>query len=90
MAFEPEFSRELGRLDAGSRPPIDFLAGPVQLPMMAAAEGDRELVADLEAEPAGLRETQMVGVAGLASADEAALLGHEPQMGVIRPAILTP
>jgi hypothetical protein len=28
-----------------------------------------------------LREAQMVGIAGLASADEARLFGHEPQVG---------
>ena len=87
MGFEPKPACSLDGLDSVSRPPIDFHAGPVQLPMMAAAEGNRELVADLEAEPAGLRETQMVGVAGLASADEAALLGHEPQMGLVPQAL---
>ena len=83
MCFEPEPTRGVDRLDAGSRPPIDLLAGPMQLPMMPAAEWDRELVADLETEPAGLRETQMMGIAGLASADEAGLFGHEPQMGLV-------
>ena len=63
-----------------SRPPIDFLAGPVQLPMMRATQRHGELVADLEAETAGLREPQMVRVAGLAAADEARLLGHEAQV----------
>ena len=31
----------------------------------------------------GLREPQMVGIAGLASADEARPFGHEPQMGLV-------
>ena len=55
--------------------------------MMAAAEGDGELVANLEAKPAGLRETKMVGVAGLASADKTALVGHEAQMGLVPQAL---
>jgi len=47
---------------------------------MGAAEGHRELIADLLSEPAALRKTQMVRVAGLPSTDEARLLGHEPQV----------
>ena len=80
MGFEPEPARDGDRLDAASRPPIDFLAGAVQFAMMRAAQRDREFVADLEAESAGLRKPQMVGVGGLPAADEAGLFGHEPQM----------
>ena len=83
MGFEPEAAREIDRLDATSHPPIDFLAGPVQLPMMRTAEWDSELIADLEAEPEGLRKTQVVGIAGLAAADEAGLFGHVSQMGLV-------
>jgi hypothetical protein len=43
--------------------------------MMSAAEGDRELIADLAAERARLSESQVVGIRGLAAADEARLLG---------------
>ena len=42
--------------------------------MMCAAEWDREFVADLEAETTGLRKPQMMGIAGLAPANEASLL----------------
>ncbi len=48
--------------------------------MVCPAQWDREFVADLEAETAGLREPQMMGIAGLAPANEARLFGHEPQM----------
>ena len=51
--------------------------------MVCPAQRDREFVADLEAETAGLRKPQMVGIAGLAPADEAGLFGHEPQMGLV-------
>ena len=47
---------------------------------MGAAQGNRELIADLLSEPAGLRKTQMVRVARLPSTDEARLFGHEPQV----------
>src|SRR6516162_5154500 len=43
--------------------------------MMPAAEGDRELIADLAAERTGLGKSEVVGVRGLAAAHEARLLG---------------
>src|SRR5258707_6762612 len=43
--------------------------------MMSAAEGDRELIADLAAERARLSESQVVGIRGLAAAHETRLLG---------------
>jgi hypothetical protein len=48
--------------------------------MMRATQRHGELVADLEAETAGLREPQMGRVRGLASADEAGLFGHKAQV----------
>ena len=48
--------------------------------MMPAAEGDRELIADLAAERTGLRKSEVVGVRGLAAADETRLLGDIAQM----------
>ena len=41
--------------------------------MVAAAEGHRELVADLAAERARLHEAQVVGIGGFAAADKARL-----------------
>src|ERR1700746_2831076 len=43
--------------------------------MVASAELDSELVTDLAAQRAGLGESKMVGVRGLAAAHEARLLG---------------
>ena len=43
--------------------------------MMPATERERELSADLAAERARLSESQVVGIRGLAAADEARLLG---------------
>jgi len=45
--------------------------------MMSTAQRDRELVADLAAEGAGLRVANMMGIAGLAAAHEARLQAHE-------------
>jgi hypothetical protein len=44
-------------------------------PVMPATERDRELIADLAAECAGLGEAQVVGIRGLAAAHETCLLG---------------
>ena len=70
----PEPAGNLDRVDAGLLPPRAFVAGAMHRTMMPATEWDRELVADLAAKCAGLRETEVVGVRGLAAADEARLL----------------
>src|SRR5262249_50738757 len=44
--------------------------------MVPPAERDSELVTDLAAQRAGLGESEMVGVRGLAAAHEACLLGN--------------
>ena len=43
--------------------------------MMPATEWDRELIADLAAERARLREPEVMGIRGLAAAHETRLLG---------------
>ena len=48
--------------------------------MMPATEWDRELIADLAAERARLSKSEVVGVRGLAAADEARLLGDIAQV----------
>src|SRR5262249_56995019 len=49
-------------------------------PVMPATERDRELIADLAAECAGLGEAQVVGIRGLAAAHETCLLGDIAQV----------
>jgi hypothetical protein len=48
--------------------------------VMSATEGDRKLIADLAAERTRLRESEVVWVRGLATAQEARLLGDVAQM----------
>jgi hypothetical protein len=48
--------------------------------MMPATEGDRELIADLAAERTGLGKSEVVGVRGLAAAQETRLLGDIAQV----------
>jgi hypothetical protein len=48
--------------------------------MMPATERDRELIADLAAERTGLGESEVVGVRGLAAAQQTRLLGDVAQV----------
>lgn len=52
-------------------PPIDFLAGLMQLIMVDAAKGHRELVAHLEADPTRLGEAQVMRIRRCPAADQA-------------------
>ena len=64
-------------------PPRCFIAGLMQLTMMAAAQGHGELVADFKAQGPGLGKAQMMRIARLASANEAGLGGDVSQMGLV-------
>ena len=83
MRFGPKGARHANRVDARCGPPAGFVSGAVQLAMMSTAERHGELVADLEAETAGLREAQMVGIAGLPGTDQAWLFGDELKVVLI-------
>ena len=76
MHLEPQLPSFDDRIDSRIQPPRRFIAVPVNFAMMATAERDRELIADLAAKRPALCEAQMVGVAGLPAADQAGLLGH--------------
>ena len=81
--FPPTTSWRLQRLDFEVLPPGHFVAGLMQLPMMTAAEGYGELVADFEAEGPGLGKPQVMRIGRLPATDEAGLRGNEPQMGLV-------
>jgi hypothetical protein len=49
MTFQPQGTRGNGRIDAHLFPPRRFIATAVDLAMMAATQGNRELVADFAA-----------------------------------------
>ncbi len=55
----------------------------MELAVVAAAQRDGELVADLAAKCPRLRDAQVMGIAGLAAADQARLAGDKPQMVLI-------
>ena len=80
MGLQPQCSGDRGWLDASLNPPSFFISVAMNVAVMTAAERDGELVADLAAEGAALCEAQVVGVAGLAPADQARLLGDMPDV----------
>ena len=67
--------RRLGDRPSLSPTPRRFITAAVNLPMVAAAEGYGELIADLAAKRTALREPQVVGIHRLAATDQASLLG---------------
>ncbi|MGC1777874.1 MAG: hypothetical protein WBB34_07990, partial [Xanthobacteraceae bacterium] len=70
-------------IDSGFAPPRCLVAVAMQFAMMSAAEWDRELVADLAAERPALGKAEMMGIAGLATAEKAGLLGDEANVVAI-------
>ena len=75
MCPQPKGASCGGSIDTELAPPSSLVPAAVYLAMMAAAERDGELVADLAAERRCLRKAQMMGIGGPAAADEARLLG---------------
>ena len=73
MAFLPQALGNLQGIDFQTLPPSHLIAGLMQLPMMTAAEGDGELVADFKADGSRLSKPQMMRVGWLPAADEARL-----------------
>src|SRR5260221_12090564 len=71
----PETAGICDRVIPGLPPPRTLITRAMHCTMMPTAEGDRELIADLAAERARLRESEVVGVRGLAAAHETRLLG---------------
>ena len=65
------------RIDVRLAPPRGFVSVAMELAMMPAAEGHRELIAGLSAKRPALDKAQVVGVTGSSSADQAGLLGDE-------------
>src|ERR1043165_9170653 len=80
MRGEPQRARGAGRIEPAFLPPPSFITVTMQLAMMSPAERDGEFVADLATECTKLRESQMVGIARLPTADQARLLDHMPDM----------
>ena len=77
MRLQPQAPGGDGRINASIFPPCGFIATAMDLAMMASAQRHRELIADLTAECAVLREAQMMGICGPAPANQTRLSGHQ-------------
>ncbi len=75
MRLQPERAGVHDGIDTGFLPPRSLIATAVDLAVVTAAQRHCELVADLAAERAELREAQVVGVAGVPVADQAQRFG---------------
>jgi hypothetical protein len=80
MSLLPKILCGRQRIDLEVFPPADFITSLMQLPMMSTAEGDREFIADFQANAARLRKPKMMRVARLSSADKARLRCDELEM----------
>ena len=80
MRFEPQRSRGAARIKPELLPPRRFIPVTMHFTMMSAAQRNRELVTDLAAERPVLGKAQVMGIAGLTSADQAGCLGDKPHM----------
>jgi hypothetical protein len=69
MTLQPQNTGGNGRINACLFPPCRFIATAVDFSMMAATQGDRELIADFAAKRPRLRKSQMMGVRWPAAAD---------------------
>ena len=73
MGLLPESLGNLQGPDIEFRPPDQLIAGVMQLPVMTAAKGDGEFVADFKADGSRLGKAQVMGIARLPTADETGL-----------------
>jgi hypothetical protein len=80
MSFEPQRSSGDGRINPGSAPPCSFVTAAVYFAMVPSTQRNRELIADLATERPALRKTQVMGIRRAAVANQARLLGHEPDV----------
>ena len=83
MRLSPQLFGDLERLDLSLVPPGDLVAGLMQLAMMATAEGNGELIADLETKGARLGEAEVMRVARLPAADQTGLRGDKPKVRLV-------
>jgi hypothetical protein len=80
MGLQPQCASGDSRIDSGLVPPRRLVAAAVHLAVMPAAEGDRELIADLAAQRPRLRKLQVVGVDRYPTADQARELSNRFDM----------
>jgi hypothetical protein len=75
MCLQPERAGCGERINTSLFPPIGFITATMHLPMMAAAERDRELIAGFATECPRLRRSQVVSIGWTTAIDQACVLG---------------
>jgi hypothetical protein len=73
MSLFPKILGDPNRIDLQVFPPSRFITGLMQLPVMPTTERYGELIADFQTNAALLRESKMMRVARLSSADKTRL-----------------
>ena len=76
MSFEPKCTRHRDWINTDFPPPRSLIAVAVDFPMVPTTKGNGELITDLSPERPVLTKAQVMGVAGLAPANEAWLPSH--------------
>ena len=80
MRLKPQGPSSDKWIDSGFAPPFGFIAIAVELTMMAAAQRDGELVADLAPKRTTLREAEVMRIARFSATDQAGLLSDMPDV----------
>ena len=76
----PQVMSRHNRIDLVALPPCDLIAVAVERPMMAPAQRDGVLIADLTPQRSRLGKPQMVGIGRPPPADQARLRRHESEV----------
>ena len=87
MGLLPKHPRDLQRLKIQLFPPIYFIAGLMQLPMIPTAKGHGELITDLHADGSGLGKAQMMRIGWLSPANETGLRGNQIKVCLVANAL---
>ena len=73
MSLLPKMLGGFQRVDFEKFPPCNLITSLMKLPMVPAAQGHCELIADLETHRARLRKAEMMRIGGLPPADQTRL-----------------
>ena len=76
VRFEPQRTSQGHGINTNLLPPRSFIAVPMDFAMMPSTQGHSEFITDLAAECPALGESQVMGIAGLATANQTRLSGH--------------
>jgi hypothetical protein len=80
VVFEPEPAGRDSWVDTSIPPPLCFIAAPMDVAMMTAAERNCEFIADLAAKCPALGEPEMMRIRRPPAADQARMLGDGSDM----------